>query len=303
MLRHHARAGRRSCSPCPAPSAAGSPTERASSVVHAPAASTTMSASTSPAAVRTRGQPVALRHELDHLGALADLDAVAAQHVRQAGRDRVGPHVPVLADREPGASPSSDSAGSSSCSSAPVMMSSGSVVAVLAHRLQACAARRARRRALRAAYTMPCLWSSHSTPSARISSTRSKMSWPRLRDRRRAVGVVALVAVRPEPQQPRRERGAVAGCEVQRRVAVEQRAHAVQRQPRLGQRAGLRRAQPAAVRERGAAADPVALDDRHVEVAAAQVVGARQARDAAADDRPTLMLGSTSRRTRCRKLV
>ncbi len=92
----------------------------------------------------------------------------------------------------------------------------------------------------------------------------------------RAVRVVALVAVGPEAQEPRREPVQLAGLEVERRVAVEQRAHAVQRQPGLGQRPGLGRAQPAAVCERGARPDPVALDDRHVELAVG--AGSRRSR-------------------------
>ena len=113
---------------------------------------------------------------------------------------------------------------------------------------------------------MPCLWSSNSTPSACISSIRSNTSWPS-----RAIAAVPCAWSRSlQYVQNRSSQGAsagqCAGLEVQRRVAVEQRAHAVQRQPRLGQRPGLRGAQPAAVGERGAAADAVALDDRHVEL-------------------------------------
>src|SRR5436190_11041216 len=76
----------------------------------------------------------------------------------------------------------------------------------------------------------------------------------------------------------------VARLEVEGRVAVEEGPHPVQREPRLGQRPGLGRAQPAAVRERCTGADPVALDDGHVVSLAAQVVGAAEAGDAASDD-------------------
>ena len=76
----------------------------------------------------------------------------------------------------------------------------------------------------------------------------------------------------------------LAALEVERRVAVEQGPHAVQREPRLRQRARLGRTQPAAVSQRRAAADAVALDHRHVELQAPQVVRAAQSRDPAAHD-------------------
>ena len=61
-------------------------------------------------------QTVALADELEHLGALPDLDAVAAQDIGDPGGERVGADVPVLADEEAGETIGA-SAGSSSCSS------------------------------------------------------------------------------------------------------------------------------------------------------------------------------------------
>ena len=103
-------------------------------------------------------------------------------------------------------------------------------------------------------------------------------------DRRQAVVVGRGVAVGPEAQEPGRELGQLRGLEVERRVAVHQRPHPHQGQPRLRQRPSLGRAEPAAVPGRGPAADAVGLDDSHRSAPLCEVIGAAEAGNAAADD-------------------
>ena len=70
-------------------------------------------------------QPVPLAHQLEDLGALLDVHAVAAQRGGQAGGDRVGLARASAGARGSPRSPPAESAGSSSCSSEPVITSSG----------------------------------------------------------------------------------------------------------------------------------------------------------------------------------
>ena len=119
---------------------------------------------------------------------------------------------------------------------------------------------------------------------------------PELRDGARPLGVVVLVAVRPEPQDPGRQAAPLAGLEVERAVAIEERSHAVQGQARRRQRPGLRGAEPAAVGEGRARAHAIALDDRHVVVVPPQVVRTAEPGDAAAHhDDPTAHSAPPSR--------
>ena len=106
-------------------------------------------------------------------------------------------------------------------------------------------------------------------------------------ERRGARVVVALVAVRPEAQQPGGQVRQVARPEVERRIRADEGAEAVDRQAGLGQRACLGRRDPAAIapRRRGARADVRAVENRHLDVALAQVVRAAEAGDSGADDR------------------
>ena len=133
---------------------------------------------------------------------------------------------------------------------------------------------------------MPSFQRSNGIPSATIPSTRLEAALAERGERRRAAVVVALVAVRPEAEQPRRQCGQVARPEVEGRVGPQQRPQAVDREPRLRQRARLRGRDPAAVAPRGGGARPDAraVDDRDVDVASAQVVGAAEPGDAPSDD-------------------
>ena len=102
VRRHHARADVEAVALARPPSAARRRPSAPARSSTRPAASTTMSASMSPAGRAHRRQPPALAHQLDHLGALADLDAVAAQHRGEARRERVGRTCQCSRISEPG---------------------------------------------------------------------------------------------------------------------------------------------------------------------------------------------------------
>ena len=84
-------------------------------------------------------------------------------------------------------------------------------------------------------------------PSRRRGRSRACRAPPR---GRRAVGVVALVAVRPESEQPGRQAREVARPKVEGGVGAHERPQAVDREPGLRQRAGLRGRDPPAVAPR-----------------------------------------------------
>lgn len=106
------------------------------------------------------------------------------------------------------------------------------------------------------------------------------------RERSPPAPVVALVAVRPEAHEPGHEEGEVARAEVEGGVDAEERPEAIQGEAGLRERPGLRGRDPAAVAVRGglAGADRPRLDDRHVGVTLAQVVGRAEAGHPAPDD-------------------
>ena len=75
---------------------------RRRAVVHELAASTTVSASRSPAAVRTLLTVRAAASQLEHLRPLEDLDAAGPERGGDAGGEGVRLHVPVFANQESG---------------------------------------------------------------------------------------------------------------------------------------------------------------------------------------------------------
>ena len=156
----------------------------------------------------------------------------------------------------------------SACSSAVIEDVVGQVVAVGAHRLQL---RELLARGLRLArgdqHPHPVKLELDAVLAHLVDEVEDVVA--ERGERLDAVLVVAGVAVGHEAQQPRRQLAAASrALEVEGRAAVEQRADPVPGEARLGQRPGLRRAQPAAVAPGGAAADGVGLEDRHVHAVA-----------------------------------
>ena len=94
------------------------------------------------------------------------------------------------------------------------------------------------------------------TPSSAMPSIELEAAPAERRESDRPAIVVALVAVRPEPQQPGRQPRQVARPEVQRRVGPHERPQPVDRQARLRQRPGLGGSDPAAVPPDDAVREP-----------------------------------------------
>ena len=201
------RRARRSCSPCRAPSGSRSPSVARQRRRPRPGGQHEVSASTSPAAVRTcvsrcpcgrarspRRPPGSRRRR--------------AQHRGEPGGERVRPDVPVLRDVEAGLYDRPTSAGSSSCSSSLGEHVVGKLVAVLAHRLEL--AQHARGRPRRCARRRPC-------PACGARTRRRRRASPRRGRRRRG---------RAARSRPCRGRGR-ARCSTSRSAAARAPGEAV----------------------------------------------------------------------------
>ena len=208
-----------------------------------------------------------------------------AQHGGEPGGEGVRPHVPVLADEEARRSTSADERRLELVQLVAGEDVVGQLVAVARASAPACAAR-ARASSASARRRTPCPACGARTRRRRphlLDQVEDVVAEPG--DRRRAVGVVALVAVRPEAQEPGREPVPVAGLEVERRVA-DRRARA-SRTASAPARAAARPARGRASRRwRTRRPLPTRLLSTTVTSYAvpAQVVGAAEAGDAAADD-------------------
>ncbi len=163
----------------------------------------------------------------------------------------------------------------------------GKVVAVCAHPLEAAEHLARRPPAFSVAQTMPSFQRSNVIPSATISSTSSKDRLPERGERARAAVVVALVAVRPEAHEPGREPREVArgGSRAPSRASAGRGARRPSARAPGAARPGPVRSSRRSPRTRRCGSPTcVAVDERHLDVALSQVVGAAEAGDATADD-------------------